>query len=128
MDEKIEIITKYHKKPPRADGKLPGVDYVERTVILNGEIMYTDRIKIQMYTEGKDPITILRRWLYGRRNQRPAKVENLRDVIEARREMIEQGRIQFLTLLNLKLKVLQCRLYLGFLKFKHFLLGGKEHN
>jgi len=34
MDEKIEIITKYHNKPPRADGKKPGVDYVERTVTI----------------------------------------------------------------------------------------------
>lgn len=124
MDEKIEIITKYHNKPPRADGKKPGVDYVERTVILNGEIMYTDRITARMYKDGNDLITQVRRWLYGRDSHR-TKMEQLGDVLEARREIIEQGRVQFLTLLNLKLKVFQCRLYLGFLKVKQFLLGGK---
>ena len=125
MDEKIEIITKYHKKTPRADGKMPGVDYVERTVTINGKIMYTDRIDVQMYKDGDDPITNLRRWLYGRSEHR-TKMEQLSDVLQARREIMKQGRIHFLTLLNLKLKVFQCRLYLGFLKIKYFLLGGKS--
>lgn len=66
MDEKIEIITKYHNKPPRTDGKKPGVDYVERTVTINGKIMYTDRIDVQMYKAGDDPVSRFRNWLYGR--------------------------------------------------------------
>jgi hypothetical protein len=70
MGEKIEIITTYHKKPPRADGKMLGVDYVERTVILNGEIMYTDRINVQMYKAGDDQVTSFRNWLYGRGSHR----------------------------------------------------------
>ena len=77
MDEKIEIITKYHNKPPRADGKMPGVDYVERTVILNGEIMYTDRINPQMYKVGDDPVSKFRNWLYGRESHRAKTDEPL---------------------------------------------------
>lgn len=73
MDEKIEIITKYHNKPPRADGKKPGVDYVERTVTINGKIMYTDRIDVQMYKAGDDPVSRFRNWLYGR-NRHCAKL------------------------------------------------------
>lgn len=82
MDEKIEIITKYHNKPPRADGKISGVDYVERTVTINGKIMYTDRIDVQMYKAGDDPVSRFRNWLYGRDSHRTKIEETVLSCLE----------------------------------------------
>lgn len=95
MDEKIEIITKYHNKPPRADGKKPGVDYVERTVTINGKIMYTDRIDVQMYKAGDDPVSRFRNWLYGRVHIVPSDntdTDNTQKQIESKQNTIRYLR------------------------------------
>ncbi len=111
---KIEITTIHHCKE---NGE---VVTIERIVTQNGLVVFQDNQTPNLYFKCRDKIAALEKWLT---ESLYSKTEQINDIIEARREMIEQGRIQFLTLLNLKLKILQCRLYLGFLKFKKFLLG-----
>lgn len=94
---------------------------VERKVWCNDEVIYVDTMSPTVYHNCNDRISALVNWLSERTYP---KSEQLNDVIEARREIIEEGCIHLRTLLNLKLKVLKARLYLVLLKLKNLLLGG----
>lgn len=111
----IQITTTHHCEDNGA------VVWVERNVFHNGELVYQDRQSPAVFSKCCDRIAAVEEWLSERVYP---KTEQLHDIIEARREMIKEGRIHCLTLLNLKLKVLKARLYLVLLKLKNLLLGG----
>ncbi len=111
----INITTYYHCKD---DGE---VVWVERVVSQFGDRVYSDIQSPTIYFKRKDRISEIENWLSEITHP---KTEETREVIEAYREIVEKGRISFFTFFNLKVKVLKMRLYLGFLHFKNFLLGG----
>lgn len=110
---KTEIITTHHCED---NGEIVSVD---RVVSVNGEVRYQDTMSPEVYLGLDDRLADLDKWLNGIFE---SDTDNIKDIIEARREIIKQGRISFLTLLNLRLKILKAKFKLLLVKFKHFLL------
>ncbi len=114
LENKIEITTIHHCKE---NGE---VVTIERIVTQNGLVVFQDNQTPNLYFKCRDKIAALEEWLT---ESLYSKTEQINDIIEARREIIKQGRIGLFTFFNLRVKILQARFQLGFLKFKNFLLG-----